>query len=249
LAALWQALATEGLWFLILGVVIAGVVRGFSGFGTAMVYIPIAAQVLPPVWAIATMLVMDFFGPMPAVPRAWRDSHPPDLIKLGVGTLVGIPLGLYLLTRMPPDTFRSVVSFVTLALLILLISGFRYRGAVGGKTLFATGGVAGVFGGAVGLAGPPAILLYMARPIPVAAIRANILLFLLATDVLLLALFAVQGLLAISPVLIGLILAPFYLVAVWAGSAIFDPARGSVYRWVAYAIIAGSALGGLPFWD
>jgi len=243
-----EALATDGLWLLILGASIAGIVRGFAGFGTAMIYIPLAAQVLPPVAAIVTMLVMDIFGPLPTVPKALRDCYPRDLVKLSLGAVLFMPLGIFLLTAMPPETFRYAASIVALVLLITLISGWRYRRVVGAKTLFATGGVAGIFGGAVGLAGPPAILLYMARPIPVAAIRANTMLFLLFTDFLLLALFGFQGLLNTTPVLIGLIVAPFYLASVWIGALIFDPARSSVYRWVAYTIIAVSALTGLPVW-
>ena len=75
------------------------------------------------------------------------------------------------------------------------------------------------------------------------------MLFLLFADALLLGLFGLRGLLELAPVLIGLILAPVYLGAVWIGSLIFDPNRAVVYRWVAYAIIAGSAIGGLPIWD
>ena len=44
-----EALALPGLWLLILGALVAGIVRGFSGFGTAMIYLPIAAQVMPPI--------------------------------------------------------------------------------------------------------------------------------------------------------------------------------------------------------
>ena len=48
---------------------------------------------------------------------------------------------------------------------------------------------------------------------------------------------------------LGLALMPVYLGSVMAGSAIFDPARDRVYRWTAYAIIAASAIGGLPLFD
>ena len=44
-----QALATEGLWLLFIGAVLGGLARGFSGFGTAMVILPFAAEVFTPV--------------------------------------------------------------------------------------------------------------------------------------------------------------------------------------------------------
>ena len=56
----------EGVFaYLVLGAVLAGLVRGFSGFGTAMVFIPIAGQVLSPVATLIVLLVMDLIGPLP----------------------------------------------------------------------------------------------------------------------------------------------------------------------------------------
>ena len=75
-AALAEAWATQGLYLLVFAVILAGLVRGFAGFGTAMIYMPIAGTVLPPVWALAAMMVFDALGPLPNVPRAWRDGRP-----------------------------------------------------------------------------------------------------------------------------------------------------------------------------
>ena len=244
-----DALATEGLWLLGLGAVLAGLVRGFTGFGTAMVYLPFAGQVLPPVWVLVTLLVIDLIGPLPEVPRAIREGHPRDVLRLGAGALIGVPLGVSVLLALEPDIFRTAVSLLTLVLLAALISGLRYHGAVGKPMIFGIGGLAGFLGGAVGLPGPPVILLYMARPLPVQVIRASTLLFLVVADLLMIGVFATRGLLATQPVLLGLLLVLPYLLAIRVGAKIFDPRHATIYRWLAYAIIAGSALSGLPVWD
>ncbi|WP_235438911.1 sulfite exporter TauE/SafE family protein [Candidatus Rhodobacter oscarellae] len=243
-----EAWATEGLGLLALGVALAGLVRGFSGFGTAMIYLPIAGQVLPPVWVLITMLVFDFFGPLPAAPRAWAAAHRADLGRLALGALIAMPLGVLVLTQLSPDVFRYVVSVLALGLLAILISGFRWRGSVGPPMVFGTGGVAGFLAGAAGLPGPPVILFYMARPLPPEVIRANVLLFLWLSDLSLLLIFWLRGFLVPEPLVIGALLLPLYIVGILVGTAIFDPAREVVYRRVAYAIIAASALSGLPFW-
>ena len=49
--ALAQALALPGLPWLVLAATLAGLVRGFSGFGSGLVYMPIAGAVLPPAQA------------------------------------------------------------------------------------------------------------------------------------------------------------------------------------------------------
>jgi uncharacterized membrane protein YfcA len=248
-ATLSGALPEGGLGLLVLGAVLAGLVRGFTGFGTALVYMPFAAQVLPPVWGLVTLIVIDLIGPLPAVPRALRDGDPPDVLRLGAGAVVGVPLGALVLTALDPEVFRYTLSALALGLLVLLVSGVRYRGTVGLPLLYVTGGLGGFSAGATGLGGPPVILLYMARPLPPAVIRANTLLFLLLADVLLIAVFGMRGLMAWTPLVLGLVLIPPYIGALMLGSAIFDPARERLYRTAAYVVIAGSALGGLPLFD
>ena len=155
MTALSAALATDGIWLLFIGVALAGMVRGFAGFGTAMVYLPIAAQVLSPVWALLTMMLIDIIGPLPTVPRALRDGQPRDVLRLGAGALIGVPAGVAVLILMDPSVFRYAVSMLAAALLVLLASGFRYRGVVSRPMIYGTGGISGFLGGALGLAGPP----------------------------------------------------------------------------------------------
>ncbi len=247
--AIAQALATDGFPLLALGSVLAGLVRGFTGFGTAMVYLPFAAQILDPVQVLITLLFIDFFGPVPAIPGAIRDGRPRDVLRLCGGALVGAPVGLAILLALEPATFRYAIAAMTAVLLALLVSGFRYRGRVTRSLIYGTGALSGVAGGAVGVPGPPVILLYMARPLPIATIRANILLFLFLLDAMMVALFLAKGLVTVGPVTIGLCLLPLYATAVVVGAAVFDPRRETVYRRIAYTVIAGSAIGGLPVWD
>ncbi|WP_371742188.1 sulfite exporter TauE/SafE family protein [Pseudoruegeria sp. HB172150] len=241
--------AMEGFWLLVAAALLAGLVRGFTGFGTAMVYLPFAGQVLDPVSALVTIMVIDFFGPIPAIPRAIRESHTRDVLRLGAGALIGTPLGVAVLLILQPEWFRTIVSVLSLALLAALISGVRYRGHVGRPLIYGIGALSGFLGGAAGLPGPPVILLYMARPLPVEVIRASVLLFLVLTDLIMIAVFGLRGLLAPEALLIGICLVLPYLASVSLGAWIFHPKHASVYRLIAYLIIAGSALGGLPVWD
>lgn len=234
---------------MVLAAMLAGIVRGFSGFGTAMVFLPVAGQFHEPVAALTALLAMDLLGPLPNVPGAWRAADRRDLGRLGIGLSCGLPVGLGLLLVLDPSTFRYLVSCVALVLLILLVGGVRYRGPMSPPLIYATGGLGGLFGGSVGVPGPPVILLYMASLKPVSAIRANNLLYLVIADVLSIALLAVLGRLEAAPFVLGLMLTLPYMLANVAGAAMFRPGRASVYRAVAYAIIAGSALLGLPIWD
>lgn len=247
--ALARALTTDGLWFLALGAFLAGIVRGFTGFGTAMVYLPVAAQVLTPFEALTTLLIKDLTGPLIHVPRALRDGHPADVARLGLGALIGLPFGVWVLSQVPPEAFRWGVSLVALTMLVLLIGGVRYRGRLTPPLIFATGAAGGFLAGSVGLPGPPIILLYMASTLPIAAIRANNMLYLILADILLLAVLWWNGFLVASALMLGLLMILPYTLGNWAGARLFRPGAERFYRWAAYLIIAGSALMGLPLWD
>ena len=246
--ALDAALAVPGLGWLALTVFVAGAVRGFSGFGTALVFMPVAALFVPPVWALVTLALMDVFGPLPNLPRAFRTADRPDLARLLVTTLVGLPLGLMVLTAVSADVFRIAVSVLTFAMLAILIGGLRYPGRLGPGLVMGTGGLAGFLGGAAGLPGPPVILLYMASPNPAPVVRASIMAYLFLFDMLLLIFLALRGEMTGAPVALGLMMALPNLAGNLVGALIFRPGLEKAYRATAYTIIAGSALMGLPVW-
>ncbi len=243
------ALDTPGLWWIAAAALIAGMVRGFSGFGTAMIYLPVAAQFVPPVWAIVTLTIMDVFGPLPNVPRAWRAAHRRDLLRLAIGAAAILPLGLMLLAVIRPETYRFAVSGLSLFLLLCLIFGLRWRGNLRPPLVYGIGGLSGFSGGLAGLPGPPVILTYMASPHPPEVIQANTLLHLFVFEFLILGMIALRGELGWTPVLIGVMMIVPNMAGNVLGARIFHPGREKVYRNVAYAVIAVSAVMGLPVWD
>ena len=242
------ALSQEELIWISIAAFVAGLVRGFSGFGTAMVFLPVAAQFLDPVSALVCLMVMDMIGPIPNLPRAWRDSKRSELIKLVLAAAIILPFATFILTSMSPEFFRYTVSFVALILLALLVLGVRYRGEFKNWMLYGAGGLGGFLGGVSGVPGPPVIMIYMASENPPSVIRANNMLYLFMVDVVIISIFFIRGFLAIPPIILGLIVSIPYTLGNILGQKIFDPEREKIYRGVAYIIIAVSALRGLPIW-
>lgn len=241
------AVTIEGLPWLIAAAFVAGTVRGFSGFGTALIYLPVAGRFIDPIWAILTLSVMDMFGPLPHVRGAIKSGHPRDVMRLWIGTVLALPVGLMVLYAVDPNVFRYAVSFITLGMVAALALGLRYHGAVTPPMVYGIGGAAGFLGGVAGLPGPPVILFYMASPHGARVVRANMMVYLLGFDLLLMGVLAVQGRLVPDPLIIGAVLAVPNILGNLVGARIFDPAREGLYRWVAYGIITASAIAGLPF--
>ena len=247
-ALITDALATPGIHWLVLAVIVAGLVRGFSGFGSAMIIMPVASSVLPPVQAVLFMLAAELIGPLPNLRAALRDGAPRDVGLLGLGAVLALPLGVWGLTQFDPDLFGWCVSFVVLGLLVLLIYGWRYTGALTRPMTVGTGALGGFMTGFAGLPGPPVIMLCMASTLPISVIRANFLLYLLLLDLMLLPIFYVSGLMVWPVFVLGLLVGVPNFIANAVGAMLFDPRAERLFRTVAYIVIACSALLGLPLW-
>lgn len=246
--ALQTLLAIEGVWFVAAAAFVASLVRGFAGFGTAMIYLPVATQHLPPYWALATLFIMDMGGAAPNLRGAWAVVNRGDLFRLLTGAAIAMPFGLLALGYMAPEAFRWLVSLLALTTVAILVSGLRYRGEVSNPMVYGTGVAGGFLGGVAGVPGPPVILFYMARPLPAAVIRATSLLYLFGFDFLMVCYLALVAGLEWLPVLLALALTVVTVLGNWLGGVLFVPGYERLYRAVAYIVILSSALMGLPIW-
>ena len=235
--------------WLILAALLAGLVRGFSGFGTAMVFLPIASQYLTPFESIASLAIMEFFGTFAVMRKSWSDADKVDLARLVVGMTIVTPFALLLLAKVGADFYRYSVSILSLILLLLIGLGVRYKGKLNPFVIFSVGGLGGLTGGLTGIPGPPVILLYVASSHPISVIRANNLLFLYFFDVCVVLIFALSGVLTLKIFLLGSILALPNFLGNFIGAKLFDPEKTNQYRIFAYIIIAVAAITGLPVWD
>lgn len=242
------ALATQGLVWLVLAVFVAGLVRGFAGFGSAMIIMPVASSVLSPVEAVVFLIAAELIGPLPNARAAWREGVPRDVGLLVLGAAMALPLGVAALSVMDATVFGWVVSACVFSLLALMVSGWRLRGGLTRRLTVCAGALGGFMTGFAGLPGPPVIMLYMASTLPVAVIRANFLLYLVALDLMLFGVLWALGMMNWHIAFLGLLVGVPNLIANSVGARLFDPSAERIFRNVAYIVIAVSATLGLPLW-
>jgi uncharacterized protein len=240
--------STSGLIWLLCAVVVAGLVRGFTGFGSAMIIMPVAASVLSPVQAVIFLTAAELLGPLPNLPSALRQATKRDVSLLLAGVVVAMPLGLLCLSYISPEPFGWIVSAIVLTLLVLVMTGWRYPGTLGTPLVVGTGALGGFMTGFAGIAGPPVIMLYMASKLPIAVIRANFLLYLVGIDLLLFAMLWVSDLLVWQIVVLGLLMGIPSVLANMIGARLFNSGSERLFRTVAYIVIGLSAIIGLPLW-
>jgi hypothetical protein len=228
---------------------LSGTARGFSGFGSALIFMPLASSIAVPRLVAALLLIIDFVAAAPLLPNAWKHADRRATAVIVLGALVGVPLGTYFLSRLDPVTTRWIISGFVLALLVLLLSGWRYRGRDHPALAAGIGALAGFCSGLAQTGGPPIVGYWLGRPIAATTARANILLFFGASDFFSLVSYAFTGLITADAIRFSLLVGPVYAVGVWFGTRLFGRASERLFRAICYALIAAAVIIGLPLLD
>lgn len=232
-----------------LAALVAGLARGFSGFGGALIFVPLASAIVGPKLASALLLVIDGLMTLGMLPNGWRLANRREVFTVVSGALLGVPAGTALLALAPSLTVRWIICAIVLLLLVFLISGKRYQGSPKTHLGIGVGGIAGLFGGAAQMSGPPVVAYWLGGAIPVSVVRANLVLYFAVSSIISAASYLVAGLLTIQVVSLALAVGPAYGLGVLAGSRFFGLASERTFRWVCFGLIACAALVSLPLFD
>lgn len=190
----WMGVDLLSLVVSITAVFVAGIIRGYSGFGFAMVAVTSMSLVLPPVQVVPTVLILEVLASIRLVPQVWRHIDWFSLRWLLIGSLVATPFGVYLLATIPTTPMRISISLLVLAAAILLMRGFGWKRMPGIALILTTGVACGMLNGAAAIGGPPVILFYLSSPAGVTVSRASIIAYFLGIDAMSLVMASIQGL-------------------------------------------------------
>ena len=243
------AIDDRRFWAALAIAILAGAVRGFSGFGSALIYIPLIAAVYSPPVAAVTLLLIDTFGAAPFSVRSFEHCSWREILPIYIAAAVAVPFGTMALLVFDPTALRWCIAVVILSLLGVLVSGWHYHGRPRLPLTVAIGLLSGFGGGAAQIAGPAVIIYWLGTEKNVVTVRANLLVYFLLLDLTLCISYFVQGLFTPGLVALALLLGVPFFVAIAVGAKLFHAASDSLYRRIAYAIIAVSALISLPVFD
>ncbi len=241
--------STTSLVILVITAFIAGLARGFSGFGSALIFMPLASSVIGAQIASPLLLLIDFVTTLTLIPNAAKRADKRDVSIISIGALIGIPLGTMVLALADPLVVRWIIALLIISLLVLLMSGWRFHGKPTIPLTISVGFTGGFFGGLAQAGGPPVVLYWLREAAVAAVTRANIILYFAIGDVLILISYFFGGLWTMTVVGLAVITGPLFGLGLWIGSKLFGVASDETFRKICYALIAVSAVVGLPLFD
>jgi len=165
-------------------VLIAGYIRGYSGFGFSMITVVSLSMVFRPVEVVPVVLLLEIAASSWLLPQVWRKVDWRSLGWLSIGMAVGTPIGVAVLVNVPARPMRAAISIIVIILVLALLSGFRLNRKPGTPATVSTGLVSGTLNGAATIGGPPVILFFFSSQAGVDISRASLIAYFFGTDIL-----------------------------------------------------------------
>ena len=218
------------LWVIIL---LASVLRAFTGFGFALCAVPGFSLFLPATDS-AVLSVMLTLGISILTIRNYVREYPPKSMSLILlMALLGTVAGNQVLLKIDQNLFRILVGTIVI-FAGLFLSLYRPKTQIRSRFLEANGGLfAGLMNGAFAIPGPPIIIYAMfAEPEPNRS-RAMLMQFFAAAALLGFLSFSFSGMVHRELISIFLLCMPVMITGNYIGSAFFDKHGDRSYRVVA----------------
>ncbi|WP_417667660.1 sulfite exporter TauE/SafE family protein [Roseibium sp.] len=237
------------LTFLCAVLFVAGVVRGFAGFGAGMIFMPVATSILYPPTAAASFLFLDFVIAMPLVVRAVRICDWSTILPAVTASVIFVHAGTWFLANGDVFALRWIIFAIVTGLLLLLISGWRYHSRPTKPVSFGVGAVAGVLGGISQVSGPPVVAFWLSSAKEPMIVRANLIVFFALASIGTIIAYVSNGFFTLEVLHLLIPAIPAYGIGLFLGSKGFGKADPKFYRLIAYSLIALAAISSMPALD
>ncbi len=248
--AIFTDAVTDPRFSIAMGIaVLAGLVRGFTGFGSALIYMPLISAVYSPRLAAPTLLLIDTICSLPFALKAIPDCNWREVRMVMITGAIGVPLGVAALVYVDALALRWFIAVLVLIAVAILASGWRYHGRPTVGVSLGVGALAGFGAGAVQIGAPPLLVYWLGGQNSAATVRANIMVYFLMQGVLTFVFYLYGALFTAEALALALLLGLPFGIALALGARWFPGTSDIFYRRLSYIIIAVSGLISLPVFD
>ncbi len=229
------------LVFVAVAVLLASAIQTMTGFGFSLFAVPVMSIAIPTEAAVvlaATLSTCTSGG------QAWSERHHrdgPTVLRLVAAAVVGMPLGLLVLTVASSQQLKIGLAVVIAMFLVINLRGVRLdRASV--KVDLSAGFVAGILSTSLSTNGPPLVMALHARHLLPPVFRGTISAVLVIIGAISLALFAVTGHFTTEIGIALLVVAPALVVGFAIGHRLRRGIDQKVFRRLVSILLAITAL-------
>ena len=231
------AMSYEAAGFMALACLIAAFVRGYSGFGFSALVVSSSALVTNPLYFVGVVMICEFAMTF----QQWRgvraDVQWWRVLALMLGALIGLPMGLWAITRVGVDVARAVIAIYVLAMCAVMLRGWRITAVQRFPQHLGVGVFAGM-ANAVGMAGLPVASYFTAQGVSAAVFRGTLIAYFAALDLFSIPVMWGSGIIVWDTLKVAVAAIPLMLIGIWAGGRHFLNTDPQDFRKFAIGLLA-----------
>ncbi|KLE34238.1 sulfite exporter TauE/SafE family protein [Aurantiacibacter luteus] len=219
-------------------------VRGLTGFGMAILLVPILALTLVPIEAVLLANVLSVLIGLAEIRTLVRKAER-SAWTIGALVVLAVPVGMLALLATPDPLARLLIALVALSAFFAVLLPRRAAAMPGLLATGATGLASGLLTGFAAMPGPPVVPYYVGRDIPRDVAKASMMLVFTIASAAGLVSAVAMGVLSWRVVLLGLLLFPAVLLGNWLGHHASGRIADPLWRTFVGLTLAGAALAAL----
>lgn len=219
-------------------------VRGLTGFGMAILLVPVLALALPPVEAVVLTNALALMIGATEIRSLVRDSERSAWV-IGALVVVTTPFGLYALSLTGKDVARLVIALIALSAFVAILMPRRGDAAPGRGVTGMVGVLSGLMTGYAGMPGPPVVPYYAGRDLPRPVAKASMQLIFTIAATTGLASATWLGILRMELLLFALLILPVIILGNRLGARVSGTIGDSVWRASVGVVLGGAAVAAL----
>lgn len=219
-----------------------GLVKSTTGFGFALVSLPILLLVWEPIYAVPVIIPLAFVIDLLIVLNNRKSLDPKRIAPMIVAGLLGIPLGAYVLLVLASDILSLAIGVLVTAAGAALLFGLtinikneRVAGSIAGF-------VSGIMASSMGLAGPAVSLFMINQMWEKRIFRTNISSYFLCIDTFTMLAFALTGTLSLATMQVSILLLLPVLLSYGLATRILPYINQKLFRRLATVVIMSSGM-------
>jgi len=220
----------ENYLLIVLVILFSGFIRGFLGFGSGLITIPILSYLYSPIFAMVFNIAIEIPATIYLTYVGAKSCKFKEISPMFFAMMLTIPIGTIFLVSVNEQLIKIIMSILVIFFVLLIASGWKLKATVTKYVLTISGVISGLMQGATGMGGPPYATVLLSKGDSDNVTRGNILI--MSTGIVISAIisFYMFNLFTKELLLTGLITSPIYIFATYTGTKFFDLSGNRYYR-------------------
>lgn len=233
----YMGVTPQVLWFVVVAVFVAGLVRGFAGFALSAIVMASIVTFIPPIELIPICFVLECIASVAMFRGGMKDADMKVVGGLVIASIIGLPIGLWVTVSVDVELSKMIALLVVLGLTASQFANFRVKFLATKAGLYTSGIVAGIVTGLASVGGLAIALYVLARDAEPRQMRASLVMYLAWGMFASLVFQLLFGVLDMQALWRGLILSPVLLAGVFIGTSFFRPSLVHLYKRVCLILL------------